>query len=177
MKQPTKREWLMLGLVFLGAAAFAGWNRADTVPAVIKANAKGAVKALGKASPRPMTHQVEAADVHLDKLGDRVVSDVETVNVFKSKSWYVPPPPPPPPKPVPPPPPTAPPLPYAFLGSYLGTDGRLIIFLTRGDRVFSVTPGETLENTYRVDGVVAGQLGLTYLPLNIKQTLRIGDAS
>jgi len=31
-----------------------------------------------------------------------------------------------------------------------------------------------IDNTYRVDRLTAGQLELTYLPLNIKQTISTG---
>ncbi len=106
-----------------------------------------------------------------------VAEPVKSADIFASKSWYVPPPPPPPPKPVPPPPPTAPPLPFAFMGSYQEPDGRLILFLTKGDRLYTVSPGDVIDGMYRVEEVVAGQLGLTYLPLNIKQSMTIGDAS
>ena len=121
-----------------------------------------------------------AATPALDKLGKRASKDHKTVDFFKGKSWYVAQPKPkpvPPTPPPPPPPPTAPPLPYAFMGSYLGKDGRITIYLTRGDQVFSVSPGDVLEGTYRVEGISSGQLGLIYLPLNIQQTISIGEAS
>ena len=96
-----------------------------------------------------------------------------TSNAFKAVSWYVPPPPPPPPKPLPPPPPTAPPMPFSFMGRY--EDGqRLIILLVKGDRVYTVSVGDVIDNTYRVDRLAVGQLELTYLPLNIKQTISTG---
>jgi hypothetical protein len=63
------------------------------------------------------------------------------------------------------------------MGSYLGKDGRMIIFLTKGDQVYSVSPGDVLESTYRVEGIASGQLVLLYLPLNIQQTISIGEAS
>jgi hypothetical protein len=116
----------------------------------------------------------------LDKLGKRNQSEHKTVDIFKGKSWYVAPPKPkpaPPPPPPPPPPPTAPPMPYVYMGSYLGKDGRLLIFLTKGDQVYSVSPGDVLEGTYRVEGISSGQLVLIYLPLNIQQTISIGEAS
>jgi hypothetical protein len=116
----------------------------------------------------------------LDKLGKRASTAHKTVDIFKGKSWYVAPPkakPVAPPPPPPPPPPTAPPLPYAFMGSYLGKDGRIVIYLTRGDQVFSVSPGDVLEGTYRGGGITSGQLVLIYLPLNIQQTISIGEAS
>lgn len=104
-------------------------------------------------------------------------ADPSEANLFKQKSWYVPPPPPPPPKPLPPPPPTAPPLPFSYVGSYQDGGGPLIIFLAKGDQLYKVSPGDVIEGTYRVEGIASGQLGLVYLPLNIRQTLAAGGAS
>lgn len=178
MKLFSNRQLVLFGLLALVVAASSDWQAVTPVSGksslpVVQAAEKNA----GSSAIKRDAVAVNAADVQLDRLGKRAVSGVKMVDVFKGKSWYVPPPPPPPPKPVPPPPPTAPPLPYAFLGSYQEPGGRLIIFLTRGERVYSVSPGDVIENTYHVDGVAAGQLSLTYLPLNIKQTMNIGDLS
>jgi hypothetical protein len=99
----------------------------------------------------------------------------EPSNLFQSKSWYVPPPPPPPPRPAPPPPPSAPPLPFTYLGQYQDS-GRPVIFLVRADRLLIVHAGDVIEGTYRVDGIAGRTLGITYLPLNIRQSLDIGGA-
>jgi len=84
-----------------------------------------------------------------------------------------PPPPPPPPKPLPPPPPTAPPLPFSFMGRYEEGTTRIIL-LVRDERIYTVSEGEVIDNTYRVERLTGGQLELTYLPLNIKQTISAG---
>ncbi|MHB8726476.1 MAG: hypothetical protein ACYC9Z_14080 [Casimicrobiaceae bacterium] len=110
---------------------------------------------------------------------DRIIKDTVASALFSVQSWYVAPPPPPPPPPVaaaPPPAPTAPPLPFAFMGSYR-QDGAAAptYFLTAGDRVYDVKVGDTLDNTYSVDGVKSGQLLLTYMPLKIQQSLAVGD--
>jgi hypothetical protein len=89
-------------------------------------------------------------------------------NVFNATTWYVPPPPPPPPGP--PPKPTAPPMPFTFLGRYEDSP-RLVIILSRGDRVYTVSEGDVIDGTYRVDQVTDSSVELMYLPLNIKQTL------
>lgn len=178
MNRFSKKQWMMFGLIVLAVIVASDWQDVNSVSrksstSVVQASVRG----VDAASPRRGT---EVFNVRLDKLGKRVTSDVKAINVFERKTWFVAPPPPPPPpplKPVPPPPPTAPPLPYAFLGSYQEPGGKQIIFLTRGERVYSISLGEVLENTYRVDGVAAGQLSLTYLPLNIKQTMSIGESS
>jgi hypothetical protein len=42
--------------------------------------------------------------------------------------------------------------------------------------VIVVAGGETIEGTWRVDGLQAGSVRLTYLPLDIQQSLPIGAA-
>jgi hypothetical protein len=78
--------------------------------------------------------------------------------------------------PPPPPPPTAPPLPFTVMGSYARAGTPTVYFLTRGDRVFDVHVGDTIDNTYSVDGAANGLLTLTYKPLNIQQTLAVGGS-
>jgi hypothetical protein len=92
-------------------------------------------------------------------------------SLFGSKSWYVAPPPP---KPVPPPPPSAPPLPFSYMGKLIEEE-RTTVFLSRQDRNFVVHAGDTIESTYRVDEINAGFMTLTYLPLDTKQILQIGE--
>jgi hypothetical protein len=110
-------------------------------------------------------------------LSDRIVKDTEAASLFSPQSWYVAPPPPPAAPVVyqPPPAPTAPPLPFAFMGSYRTLGGGAVYYLTAGDRVYDVKVGDTLDNTYSVDGVKSGQLLLTYMPLKIQQTIAVGD--
>jgi hypothetical protein len=172
---------MLLGLALLGAAAYSEWQdagRKGIKPAVniVQAN----IPEPSRPAIRNVTSVAEIEDVKLDGLGKRGISNEKIINVFEKKTWFIPPPPPPPPpkpKPVPPPAPVAPPLPYAYLGSYQEPGGHLIIFLTKGERMYSVSPGDTLESVYRVDGIVGVQLSLTYLPLNTKQTINIGESS
>ena len=110
--------------------------------------------------------------------GNRIVGDAAAASLFSAHSWYVAPPAPPPPPPaapLPPPAPMAPPLPFAFMGSYRAEGGGSTYFLTAGDRVYDVKVGDTLDNTYSVDGVKSGQLLLTYMPLKIQQSIAVGD--
>lgn len=114
----------------------------------------------------------------LTRLAHRVTESKAVEALFHSQSWYVAPPPPPPAPVVvvAPPPPTAPPIPFTVMGSYARPGDAKVYFLTRGDRVFDVHIGDTIDNTYSVDGEVGGQLTLTYKPLNIQQSLPIGDS-
>jgi hypothetical protein len=97
-------------------------------------------------------------------------------NAFGATSWYVPPPPPPPPKPLPPPEPTAPPMPFSYLGLYEGAAGK-VIMLVKGDHIYTVGVGDVIDNTYRVDRFDHGTVEMTYLPLNIKQSISTGNSS
>lgn len=123
-------------------------------------------------APAPPAAAEPANGLPLERL-KRGRMQVKKTDLFGSKSWYVPPPPPPP---EPPPPPSAPPLPFTFLGKIQEPAGKLTIFLAGANRVFLVTQGETIDDTYRVEGVEDGKLALTYLPLQIKQYLDLGEA-
>ena len=67
-----------------------------------------------------------------------------------------------------------PPLPFQFLGRFVD-EGKAAYFLQAGERNVVARPGDLLEERYRFDGVVQGSLQFTYLPLNLKQTLAVGD--
>jgi hypothetical protein len=118
-----------------------------------------------------------ASSAVLERSG-RIAQAGDAGSLFAAQSWYIAPPAPPPPPPavpLPPPPPAAPPLPFAYMGSYKTAGAGSTYFLTAGDRVYDVKIGDTLDNTYSVDGVRAGQLLLTYMPLKIQQSLAVGD--
>ena|SRR5438552_2565248 len=150
---------------------------------VLMPDASPTVEPARATAPAPKRHDSHGTDrkarsLNADtKTAERLVKDTVAAALFTVQSWYVAPPPPPP-APVivqAPPPPSAPPLPFAFMGSYRAEDGRPTFFLTSGDRVYDVKVGDTLDNTYSVDGVKSGQLLLTYMPLKIQQSLAVGD--
>jgi hypothetical protein len=147
---------------------------------VSEAAAPHAASAAASAAPRLAQAGPDRAGELLVRLAQRVADAKAASVLFGRHSWYVPPPPPPPP-PAPvyvaPPPPSAPPLPFTAIGSYARKGDSAVYFLTRGDRVFDVRVGDTIDNTYSVDGAANGQLMLTYKPLKIPQTLAIGDAA
>ncbi len=101
--------------------------------------------------------------------------------LFGNLSWLPPPPPPPPPAPPPPPPPpvvpTAPAMPFGFVGMLEQGGGKPAAFLSRGEALLVVSAGDTIDNgTYRVERLSPNEIVMTYLPLNIQQTLRVGGA-
>ncbi len=130
------------------------------------------------ATDRSRSHEV--GHVELERLSERDMlhkGKTKVNDVFNTTPWYVPPPPPKfvaPPPPPPPPPPSAPPQPFTYLGRYGDTASRIII-LSKGDHVYTVTVGDVIENTYRVEKFTPGMVNLTYLPLNIEQSLPTGD--
>ena len=68
--------------------------------------------------------------------------------------------------------PTAPPLPFRYVGKAI-EDGKLAVFLQRGEDSYSVSKGQKLDNEYRVDRVSETKVVFTYLPLKTKQVLDI----
>lgn len=124
--------------------------------------------------PRDSPRQKAPAPVVLrSELLQREAADLEIYNIFAARSWYVPPPPPKPPRPLPPPPPTAPPMPFTYIGK-IEEQGRSTVFLSREGTNYSVKQGDQIDGTYRVEEISPQAVILTYLPLNIRQTLPIG---
>jgi len=72
--------------------------------------------------------------------------------------------------------PEAPPLPFIYLGKAI-EDGKLEVFLSRGDKNYSVHSRQKLDDEYRVDKVTENSVTFTYLPLKTKQTLDIPAVS
>ena len=180
MRTLQKRESLLLAVLpviaVLSAVADSGQeNKAVPVEQAAAAPVEQAAAAPVSATDDKSAGDSVALGLPQPQRGD---SADEPSDLFAAKSWYVPPPPPPPPpqaKPAPPPRPTAPPLPFAYLGSYQESATH-VIFLVRGDRILTVSIGEVIEGTYRVNGITGSTLSLTYLPLNVVQSLNIGSA-
>lgn len=99
--------------------------------------------------------------------------------LFSAHSWRVAPQPAPKPAWTPPPPvaapspAVAPALPFEFIGK-MDDDLSLRVFLLRGEKIYTVTVGEVIDGTYRVERIADSEMVLTYLPLNVRQTLSVG---
>ncbi|HJX19181.1 MAG TPA: hypothetical protein VJ437_13455 [Acidiferrobacterales bacterium] len=166
MKFPLNRRWLILGALLVGTVVAA---------VVLDQGDRAESESISVASASAGKKTESAAPViDLEKL-KRPAARTDVVNVLGSKTWYVPPPPPKPLPPPPPPPPEAPPLPFVYMGKLQEGGGHLVFFLVKGDRVYTVRAGDVIDATYKVEGVSGGKLTLTYLPLNIQQTLTVGD--
>jgi hypothetical protein len=155
--------WLALALV---AALVLLW-RPDPVEPVSAVEAAATLR-------RDVPQGLPVATGLTGDLPERSPAVDEAPNAFASHSWYVPPPP----RPAEPPPkaiaPTAPPLPFSFLGSYSESGGARVYYLVKGDRVYDVRSGDTIDHIYQVGREEGGSLVLTYLPLNQRQLLAIG---
>lgn len=105
------------------------------------------------------------------KLIPATIQDQEGRDLFPSLSWT--PLPPKPETPSKPPPPMAPPIPYVHLGKKQES-GQWEAYLGRGEEVFIVREGMTLEGLYWVKTINPPTLTLVYLPLKQLQTISIG---
>lgn len=171
MNAAWRRRALLGGLAVTVILSILPDDGADVVPAEAAGPSPATSKRLG---PEPSAEAGGGLDLERLHRDDPAAGEVG--NAFGPTSWYVPPPPPPPVKPLPPPPPpppSPPPLPFSYLGRYQEGD-TLILLLTKGDRIYTVSVGTVIDNTYRVERWDSGLLELTYLPLGMKQTLATG---
>lgn len=72
----------------------------------------------------------------------------------------------------PPPAPTAPPLPFKYTGKAI-TDNETWVFLSQAGENLIAKLGGKINDKYRLDTINDTTITMTYLPLNIKQTLTI----
>jgi hypothetical protein len=99
-------------------------------------------------------------------------SNLQEPNLFASKSWAPPRLPPAPTVVSSPPLPSAPRFPYTYIGKKF-EDSVWEVYLARGDQTFIVRPQTLIEGSYRVESIKPPLVTLTYLPLNLMQTLMI----
>ncbi|MCQ4347438.1 hypothetical protein NGA35_08365 [Pseudomonas stutzeri] len=114
-----------------------------------------------------------------DALGPALRLSEGGADLFAAHSWRQAPPAVPvpawtPPPPAPAPAPVAPALPFEFVGK-LDDAYRLRVFLTRGDKLYTVGVGDVIDGAYRVESIAGSEMVLTYLPLDVRQTLSVGS--
>lgn len=68
--------------------------------------------------------------------------------------------------------PTAPPMPYRYAGK-LVQGGQLSVLLSKGDTVFPIREGDTLDGAYRVEAIGETQITLMYLPMKHKESISV----
>lgn len=104
----------------------------------------------------------------------RAPVSIESANdPFTASSWQPPPPVEAPPPTARPAPPTAPPVPFSYVGELDAKADKPQVFLSNGDQLLIVSPGDVIDGQYRVDSVSASNVVLTYLPLNQTQVVSI----
>ena len=168
MALAARTRWLILGGLLTATLVAMVWVDDQSSPtagtAVETSDRKTAAKKVKAKSLRLSLENMQRSQ-------GEATDQVE--DLFKAKSWYVPPPPP---KPGPPPTPTPPPLPFRYMGKLL-EEGKLTVFITNQERNYAVKAGDTIEGSYRVDRIDPQQVLFTYLPLNMQQTLVIGGVN
>lgn len=120
------------------------------------------------APPRPAPAAAALEGLDLDKLAARSDESAKpkAVDPFAPRSFSPPDAPGEPGKEAKP---SAPPLPFRYLGKMI-EDGRLNVFLARGDESLAVSAGQRIGE-YRVDKITEREVVFTYLPLKTKQSL------
>lgn len=167
-------RWAVPGIVFT-AVVMAATPGEDSTAQMSRDRAQPEHTAQSPARAQVNQPLLGTVQVELDRLTrPHKGTGMRIGNVFDATSWYVPPPPPRPAPPGPPPVPTAPPLPFTYLGRFEDAPTQLV-FLVKGERIYTVAEGEVIDGTYLVARVTRGRVELTYLPLNITQTLSTGE--
>jgi hypothetical protein len=172
-----RRRWLIAIVVCLlavGGVVYYQYAQREAQRQVAAGLAEARARAIAKAQALAKAKAARAAQPDTLIATGRVTASTQAAELFAPHSWYVAPPPPPPPAEEAPAAPTAPPLPYAYVGSYTPTGERATYFLARGDRVIDAHVGDKLDGVLLFEKIEGGQLVFNYLPLNIRQTLPAG---
>jgi hypothetical protein len=171
VKVSERHRLAILGVLLAATLAVTAFSSSDD-------EAGGVVQPSVRKSP-PTTvegsdaQSARASIARLDLSGlTRDANETVLADLFAPKSWYVPPPPPPvaataPPAPV------APPLPFKYVGQLGEISGKNVIYLTKGDTVYTVSVGDVFDSQYRLESVNEAQLTFTYIPMNAQQILPI----
>lgn len=113
----------------------------------------------------------------LDQLRQAQTQPAPT-DVFAGRSWEIPKPPPAPAPVAAPPPPApvqAPPLPFVYLGKWAEQGKVTVYYLERGPKLIHAKAGDRLDEHYQLEGHQGADLVFTYLPLQTRQSIRIGE--
>jgi len=161
-------RWSLAGVLTLALAAY--WLLADETPmADPPPPSPTPLTAPASAEPAPNVHPPEFI-----RPGEAPEQATGAVDIFAVRTWE---PPPPVVEPVtagPPPPPAAPPLPFRYAGKLEEPGKATVIFLTHGEQMLAVSPGQLIDGRYRVGKLEGGQLHFLYRPLNIRQSIPVG---
>ncbi len=182
MKLDARQRWPLLGGLLaatLAAAAWVGDRSAGPETDLVAASEPGKASRSSANLARTGTKD-ESPQVNLEKLKSRHPGKASRDPFALPRPRVAKPGLPVPAAPAvqsvaaPPSPPTAPPLPFTYMGKLMsGND--VAVFLVQGERNLVVREGETIESSYRVERIADDAITLTYLPLNQRQTILIGE--
>ena len=173
MTQPMTTTSKYLGGALALSLAATGWISARENGGIEVAEAAPSSRAAQASRPDVSSARSEAAvDLQLERLRRREAGQGIT-NLFESRTWQAPAPQP---KPGPVAPPLAPSLPFIYLGKMV-YDGNVTVFVSKQDSNYAVHEGDVIDATYKVDTIKGSLMTLTYLPMNTKQTMHIGDSN
>jgi hypothetical protein len=152
---------LLLFAALAGVVGFLLLDRPATAPEVV-----ASVKTEGAAPPAAAADPLQ-------------LPDQRALARSRGELFGAPPPPPRPKAPVvaeaPPPPPVAPPVPYRFAGRVL-RGGEEEVLVSKGEFVFPVKAGDTLDGMYKVKSIRNNRIELVYLPLGTEDRIAISSA-
>ncbi len=166
----TKRRRLLLGaaLLLTIAAVVSVSDQDNSDSPVVQADAREHPR---QRDPERLADAATVMDINLKNLKRPAMPD-NVKDMFPAKSWYVPPPPP-----KIRPAPVAPPLPFVYIGKIMEPGKNPTVILESQNRTYLVQENDAVGSNYRIDTIRPPVMTLTYIPLEIKQTMQIGDAN
>lgn len=175
MKWQSWNKWPVLGVVVTAVVLAAPPGSVIPVDGIKNAEAKDDRRQLPHAQAGQQVMHIELERLRSVKPPVAETGEAGAANAFNPVSWYEPPPPPPP-QPmqiIPEPEPVAPPLPFVFFGRYEDPPKR-VVMLARNDELYTVSEGDVIDGTYRIEHITDGAVDLVYLPLGTNQTISMG---
>jgi hypothetical protein len=171
---------IAMAVALVGAAALVLFGDNAPVSDIAEPVTRSAVAAVARTTSASAKDGKAQADPAILRLTPRaeLVGDAGDATfaagegIFMDHNWN-PPPPAPPPSNQPPPPPTAPPMPFVYIGK-AAADGAWEVYLSRGDKTYSVRNNAVIDGVYRVEKIAPPLMTVTYLPLKQQQQMNIG---
>jgi hypothetical protein len=170
----ARQRWTAIagGLLVTVWLAFGGSEQAPDSSAVSEARRAPAIRVPSAGAPAGAPRPAAVT-------GGRAWPTNTGGDLFPPQSWRPPvaartTPPLPVQENLPPPPP--PPPPYAYFGRFDDGSGQPTAYLKSGERVLQARAGMILDGSYRVDTINPNRVELTYLPLELRQSIGIGGA-